>query len=265
MQFYQSNANTRAIYDPASLKHLDLLVDFIKTTYKSTAQRLLPLLEDGQITYDLLWALFKPNSIIYSTCLGTEKPRCVTYDNGEEGETSNRLKYYKMEYRYLDYDGQVFGEISINLAITKFRGKKRISTLNAFPLQYHPDKKKMRAHLVKCGQKFVSMLGPYHRHCRGTAFYMKEGEAVTVSVDSRVMLDAAFFRKMNPNYTRPQPNELIKKKTDNDEWAEMFSESSSEGSLDRVKGNDVEPTKIEEKDLLICYPIVPGFGLGDKL
>ena len=35
------------------------------------------------------------------------------------------------------------------------------------------------------------------------AFYMREGEAITVSVDSRVMLNAALFRKMNPNYTRP--------------------------------------------------------------
>ncbi|KAL9129214.1 MAG: hypothetical protein Q9217_002283 [Psora testacea] len=265
LQFCQDNANTRAIYDPASLKHLELLVDFIKTTYKSTAQCLLSLLEDSEITYDLLWALFKPNSMVYSTCFGTEKLRYVMYDSGEEGETSNGLKYYKMECRCLDYDGHVFGESPIDLAIVKFRGKKRISTLNAFPLQYHPDAKGVRRRLVECGRRFVSMLGPHYRHCQGTAFYIKEGEAVTVSVDSRVMLDAAFFRKMNPNYTRPQPNELAKKKRDNDEWAEMFSESSSEGSLDRIKGNDVEPTKIEEKDLLICCPTVPGFGLGDKL
>ena len=74
----------------------------------------------------------------------------------------------------------------------------------------------MKAYLVKCGQKFVSMLRAYYRYCRGTAFYMMEGEAVTVYVDSRVMLNAAFFRKIKPNYTRPQPIELVKKKTDND-------------------------------------------------
>lgn len=265
LQLYQSNAGTLAIHDATGLKHLDLLVDFIKTTYQSMAQRLHSLLENGEITYDLLWAIFKPNSMVYSTCFGTEQPRCVIYDGGEEEETSNGLKYYKMECRYLDYDGRVFGETSINLAIVKFRGKKRISTLNAFPLQYHPDEKGMRAHLIECGQKFLSMLGAHHRHCRGTAFYMKDGEVITVSVDSRVILDAAFFRKMNPNYTRPQPIELIKKKTDSDGWAEMFSESSNEGSFDRIKGNGVEPTDIEEKDLLICCPTVPGFGLEHKL
>ena len=40
---------------------------------------------------------------------------------------------------------------------------------------------------------------------------MEDGEPVKVSVDSRVMLDAAFFRKMNPNYTGPQPYELVRK------------------------------------------------------
>ena len=264
LQLYQRNANTRA-HDSTCLKYLDLLVEYIKMTYKSTAQRLLSLLENGEITYDLLWALFKPNFIVYSTCLGTDKPRCVIYDDGEEGETANRLKYYKMECRYLDYDGQVFGDMSISLAIVKFRGKKRINILKAFPLQYHPHEKEMTVYLVECGRKFVSLLGAHHRHCQGMAFYMKEGEAFAVSVDSRVMLDAAFFRKMNPNYTRPQPNELVKEKTESDRFIEMFSESSSEGSLDRIKGNGVEPTNIEEKDLLICCPTVPGFGLGDKM
>ena len=264
LESYQSNGNP-AVVDDSTSKHLDLLVDFIKTTYQSTAHRLLSLLEDGEINYDLLWALFKPNSIVYSTCFGTGKPRCVIYDDGEENETGNGLKYYKMACWYLDYDGQVFGEAAIDLAILKFRGRKRINTLKAFPPQYHRDEKGMKADLIECGRKFVSMLGAYHRHCRGTAFYIKDGEPVKVSVDSRVMLDAAFFQKMNPNYTRPQPNELTKNKTDNDSRFELFSESSSEGSLHQIQGNGVELTQLKGNDLLICCPTVPGFDLGDKL
>ena len=186
------------------------------------------------------------------------------YDNGEEAETSSGLKYFKMECRYLDYNGQVFGELPIHLTIVKFRGKRRISTLDAFPLRFHSDERGVRTRLVECGRKFISMLGAHHRHCRGTAFYMKDGEAVTVSVDSRVMLDAGFFRKMNPNYSRPQPNELVKK-TDDDGWAGMLDSSSEGKSLDRITGNGVELDNIEENDLLICCPTVPGFGLGNKL
>ena len=98
----------------------------------------------------------------------------------------------------MDYNGRVFDEASIDLTTVQFCGKKRISTLAAF-LQYHSDEKKMRTHLVECGRKFVFMLGAYYYHCRDIAFYMKDREAVTVSVDSRIMLDAAFSRKINPN------------------------------------------------------------------
>ncbi len=206
------------------------------------AQRLLLLLKNDEIIYDLLWALFTPDSMAYTTCFGTDKPQCVIYDAGEEQETSNGLKYYKMECRYLKYNDQVFGEASINLAIVKFRGQRRISTLNSFPLRYHPDEQGMKVELVKCGRKFVSMLGAYHRHCRGTTFYMKDGEPVKVSVDDRVMLDVAFFRKMNPNYTRPQPHELVRK-NDNDGYFDPFSGSSSERTVDQIKGNGVKPTR----------------------
>jgi hypothetical protein len=39
--------------------------------------------------------------------------------------------------------------------------------------------------------------------CNGKAFYIREGEPVQVRIDGRIMVDAAFFRKVNPNYFRP--------------------------------------------------------------
>src|ERR1700731_4466981 len=102
---YRSSIDSDA--DPSSLKYLDLLIDYIKQAYESTTQRLVPLLENGEITYDLLWALFKPNSVAYATCSGTKKPRCIKYDFGEE-KTVNSVEYFHIEGRYLDFDGEVF-------------------------------------------------------------------------------------------------------------------------------------------------------------
>jgi len=69
---------------------------------------------------------------------------------------------------------------------------------------------------------------------------------------------------MNRNYIRSQPYELVRKKMDNDEFFDAFSKSSSERTLDQIKGNGVEPIKLEENDLLICCSTVTGFGLEDK-
>jgi hypothetical protein len=42
------------------------------------------LLEKREIIYDLLWAFFKPNIVVYTTCVGTGKLRYVKYNFGEE-------------------------------------------------------------------------------------------------------------------------------------------------------------------------------------
>lgn len=75
LKLYQNNASTSTTHDPTCLKHLDFLVDFIKRIYEFTTQRLLSLLKNNEIIYDLLWALFKPNSKVYITYFSTNKSR----------------------------------------------------------------------------------------------------------------------------------------------------------------------------------------------
>lgn len=99
------------------------MLDSIKKTYASTTERLGPLLEKHEITYKNLRALFKPNMVLYATCAGTGKPRCVKFDFGEERKQANGVEYFHMGCRYLDFDGKVFGEASTALGIEKFRGK----------------------------------------------------------------------------------------------------------------------------------------------
>ncbi len=48
-------------------KHLGLLVDYTEATFESTVDQLSVLLGKQDITYDLLWALFIPNTEVYTT------------------------------------------------------------------------------------------------------------------------------------------------------------------------------------------------------
>ena len=97
------------------------MLNFIRTAYAATIERLGPLLEKHQITYDLLWTLFKPNTLTYAKCFGTGQPRCVKYEFGEEKTANGGIKYFHVKARYLDFDGKVFGETSSEHAIEKFR------------------------------------------------------------------------------------------------------------------------------------------------
>ena len=105
-----------------SFESLDLLISTIKNSYKSTTERLIPLLEEGKVTYDLLWALFKANGHVISICSGSNKPRCLKYDMGEEKKTNQGVEYFELQCQYLDFDGKVFGVVNEKLGIEKFRG-----------------------------------------------------------------------------------------------------------------------------------------------
>jgi hypothetical protein len=196
--------------DDSYLKHFNLLVDFIKVTYASTTERLTALLEDHEITYDLLWALFKPNIVVYTTCYGTGKPRCVRYHFGEERMMQNGLEYFNMECCFIDFDGKVCGETPVELVIEKFRGTKKIDCLNAFPLHYHPNQNEVKANLIECGQKFISLMGVHHHQYRGNAFYIQKGLLNKFPVDSRIMIDKVFFQQANPNYTMPHIEKSVR-------------------------------------------------------
>jgi hypothetical protein len=106
---------------------------------------------NGEIPYDLLWALFKPNMFVYTTCPGTKKPRCIKYDFGEERTTSNEVVYFHIRGRYVDFDRKIFGEITLDTGILKFRRSKPINSLDVFPLQYHDNVDQARSELVKYG------------------------------------------------------------------------------------------------------------------
>ncbi|KAF4629406.1 hypothetical protein G7Y89_g8744 [Cudoniella acicularis] len=228
----KSHRSSTVPLDPTCTAHLNLLIKYIETTYADTATRLLSLLTSGEITYDLLWPLFKLNATIFTTCHGTHKPRCVRYDFGEEKSSNSGSRYWNMEYRYKYFDGKEFGDVSIELQIPKFRGVKRINLLEVFPLKYHSDAAKVEAELTQNGRKFVKLIGSSYRQYQGTAFFIHKGKPVEFTVNGRVMTDTIFFRKINPNYSRlkiTEPTESISV-LDPWEYLEPASDNDQGGS-----------------------------------
>jgi hypothetical protein len=67
-------------------------------------------------------------------CPGTKKPRYIKYDFGKERTMSDGVVYFHIKGHYVDFNGKVFGEVSIDTGILKFRGSKPINSLDVFPL-----------------------------------------------------------------------------------------------------------------------------------
>ncbi|KAL2049585.1 hypothetical protein ABVK25_010164 [Lepraria finkii] len=206
-------ANKYKMAEPAS----------IKTTYI----QVLSLLAKERITYELLWAIFPPNSNVYTKCLVTGAPQCVRYDSCEEREAPLGAESYNIICHYLDSDA---GKAWLDITIPKFSGTKSICTLEAFPLLYHPDAEALTTYFVQCGRTFVSIHRPHHCFYPGPMFYMNQGALVEKHITSCVVLD------------------------------------SCGRALGQIEdSDDIDPTELEEKDLCICSPTVSGFALEDEL
>ena len=194
------------------------------------------------------------NMEIYTTVLGAEKPACCPYDSGKERTTSTGIPYFHVECHLLDFNGQVFGEVSTALGIRKLPGAKRVDRLEAFPLEFHPHQKEIREYFIRylwanITSNIVAMPST-----------LEQGEYVEVPVDSRIMVDVAYFRKINPNYTRPHINELARPSSANNDYIFCFSETNA----DEVKTNGLDTTTMGEGDLMICSQTVYGWSLGNK-
>lgn len=182
-------------------QHLRVMVRYLDKDFAETKKTLYPMLENNQITFDLLWALFKPNAIAY----------CSTYGDSDEGRAfkidfatkeSNFMKgsWYNVEGRYLEYDGKSFGMGTLHTEVPSFQGVRKISSLECFPLQYHKDAEKIREHLIERGKKFVQLQGMNYRYHKGMAYAKRKKQILKIHIDGRIMVDPAIHRRINPNY-----------------------------------------------------------------
>jgi hypothetical protein len=121
----------------------------------------------------------------------------------------------------------VFGEVSTALGIGKFRGTKKINSIVAFPLMYQERE--------TCGRRFLKLVDVHHCQYQGMALYMKKNGSVKLFVNSRIMVDGAYFREANPNYAKASIDESNKRSSSSDDWDYFGDEDDSEKSSDSVR------------------------------
>ncbi|EAS29993.3 uncharacterized protein CIMG_08739 [Coccidioides immitis RS] len=247
--------------DPQSVacEHLYLLLDFLNKHFAPLKDRLNPLVDHQEITFELLWALFKPNELIFMIDPYAEQPRCFVYDSGEVINTPRGI-CFEIECRSLDYDGRAFGETTAVLHISKFRSARKISELGVFPLQYHNSKDKIKSELVGRGRKFVNLMGVTYCEYNGLAHIKTKKSSIKFQVTGRIMVDPSAFKEKNPNYGISRVKE---KSTVN---VFLFSDNAYEKEKDQktVKPRNFDTENMTDREYILCSPTVLGFSLNKK-
>lgn len=194
-------------------KHLRVMVKFLDKDFAETKKTLYPMLENGMITFDLMWALYKPNCIAYSPTYGdVDEPRAFKIDFANKESHFMRGSWYSLEGRYLEYDGKSFGMGTIHAEVSSFQGARKITSLECYPLQYHKDADKLKAQLIERGKQFVSLQGMNYRYHKGMAYTKRKKQVLKINIDGRIMVDPAIHRRINPNY----PISTVKPKDEQD-------------------------------------------------
>ncbi|KAK8159451.1 putative AAA family ATPase [Phyllosticta citrichinensis] len=208
--------------------HCKIMLKYLDEDYDETKKTLYPMLEAGNITFDLLWALFKPNTFAYTTTYGAaEHPRCFKVDYAYKERSFIRGEWYCIEGRYLEYDGKNYGLGDFEINVDAFKGPRKITSLATYPIRYHKDADNLKKQLIERGKRFVTMTGMNYRFHKGLAFEKRKKAVAKHNVNGRVMIDPAIFRRINPNY----PISLIKPK-DQDALYDMCCSSDDDEDED---------------------------------
>ena len=202
-------------------KHVKVLLKYLDKDYSSTKKTLYPMLESGLITFDLLWAIYKPNTIAYTTTYGTvDEPRAFKIELAEKESSFVKGEFYEISGKYLEYDGKTFGMGSMEVEVSNFKGARKITSLNCYPLKYHKNEPKLRAELIERGKKFVSLQGVNYRSHEGLAYVKKRKQIIKVNISGRIMVDPAIHRRILPNYpistVKPQDPDILDSDSDDD-------------------------------------------------
>ena len=199
-----------------------VMLKYLDKDYATTKKTLYPLLEAGNITFDLIWTLFRSDTLVYtSTYSAPDEPRAFKVEYATKESSFMRGTWYDIDGKYLDYDGKSFGLGSMNVDIESFKGPRRINSLPCYPLKYHKDPEGIKKTLIERGKKFTDLAGMQYKFHKGLGFIKRKRQVIKVNINGRIMVDPSTFRRINPNYpistVKPADPDLLDEPQDSED------------------------------------------------
>lgn len=128
------------------------------------------LIPDDEITWDLLWAIFSPNTLAYHYHRLTEQPQILLIRKTAYGKREDGSKYFQVDCDVVTDDGDSFGYAKVpGHEINEFEGSNNIQDLSIYPLRFHPDSAEALDQAVRRAKRFCAMIGHTYQEISGAA------------------------------------------------------------------------------------------------
>lgn len=122
-----------------------------------------------EISYDAAWALFIPNSLVYSHHTDTDQDIVLIVRNVTYRIRLNQTRYLEVVCDVIHDDGYAFGFARRVFEIDPYYGTRPIPSLVVYPLKYHDDMKSVYSRAVDMGKCLVQMPAHSFREISGRA------------------------------------------------------------------------------------------------
>ncbi|KAF2792672.1 putative ATP-dependent zinc metalloprotease FtsH [Melanomma pulvis-pyrius CBS 109.77] len=176
-----------------ALAHLKLLYKILQEELGSVLHKTQDLIKHGVISYDLIWTIFEPGSLIYTKKAGHDRVyKLKTADFG----SGNQRGKYGLQVEHVDFDGEKFGMATGTLVLTRFPGTKKITKLESYPLRYYKDLPELKQRLIQRGRKFEAFRSFHFVAYEGVATAPEKKKVYAkYTINDRVIIDAASFAR----------------------------------------------------------------------
>lgn len=181
------------------MSSVSVLTDYLHKDYRTTIASIQRLTSHGEITFELLYAILIPRTILVTSCPTTGEPRAVQLVRSTKVVTDTGRCFYDILCESVDADdepvvddqwspnghsadaelrkaggGRSFGRVSNRVIITQFDGTMKINELDCYPIKYHVNEAELRKSLVTRGRRWASYRGIHHVFYKGTAAFRSQ-------------------------------------------------------------------------------------------
>lgn len=159
--------------DEETIFELNAGIQFVTEDFAETRTSLKTLLPTNQITFEHLWTLYPPNTIVScSDSLGNTQAYTVKTNRVEPDEKG--VLWLVLEVEYIDSNGKDVGWRGCTLRIPWFHGVQHIWSLECSPLETGPNPELMRKRLIDRGRLALTRHGQRLVEYKGSG--LRKGE-----------------------------------------------------------------------------------------
>jgi hypothetical protein len=269
-------------------EHAKLFFDIVQEEFKDVIDSYQDMIAKGVMTWEYLWTLFVPGTIIYSRQDGQDQAMKLV--STKYGVNAHGQPCFTVTGRFIDWDGSRFGISKLHISIIQYSGTRKITNLSVYPMEYHADKIPIIHKLIDRGSKFETLAGSHYRAYDGIGWKRSMfGGRDKYNIKGRIIIDTFGWNRFNANNGIYLQSAHVKDK-DNDEdggaLAELLGEVKKSDSelhtddyedipdadddmpadgqfLDEDDPANRPPLTREQK--LLCSPLIRGYSLKNKL